>query len=123
MSDKTVKPYNSEKSKKEEVEQMFDNISTKYDFLNHFSSKQDDMVIDGFTSDTIDDDSSSGDVHTSITITLPTQATTSQIRVSAPTLPIGSSLMKQARCPVEDITHGKVSARSHESPPPPSLHL
>ena len=92
------------------------------DFLNHFSSKQDDMVIDGFTSDTIDDDSSSGDVHTSITITLPTQATTSQIRVSAPTLPIGSSLMKQARCPVEDITHGKVSARSHESPPPPSLY-
>ena len=38
MSDKTVKPYNSEKSKKEEVEQMFDNISTKYDFLNHFLS-------------------------------------------------------------------------------------
>ena len=24
--------------KKEEVEQMFDNISTKYDFLNHFLS-------------------------------------------------------------------------------------
>ena len=38
MSDKTVKPYNSEKSKKEEVEQMFDNISGKYDFLNHFLS-------------------------------------------------------------------------------------
>ena len=38
MSDKTVKPYNSGKSKKEEVEQMFDNISGKYDFLNHFLS-------------------------------------------------------------------------------------
>ena len=38
MSKKTVKHYNSEKSKKEEVEQMFDNISSKYDFLNHFLS-------------------------------------------------------------------------------------
>ena len=38
MSDKSVKPYNSGKSKKEEVEQMFDNISAKYDFLNHFLS-------------------------------------------------------------------------------------
>jgi len=38
MSKKIVKPYNSEKSKKEEVEQMFDNISSKYDFLNHFLS-------------------------------------------------------------------------------------
>ena len=38
MSQKTVKPYNSDKSKKEEVEQMFDNISDKYDFLNHFLS-------------------------------------------------------------------------------------
>ena len=38
MSQKTVKPYNTEKSKKEEVEQMFDNISVKYDFLNHFLS-------------------------------------------------------------------------------------
>ena len=38
MSQKTVKPYNSNKSKKEEVEQMFDNISVKYDFLNHFLS-------------------------------------------------------------------------------------
>ncbi|MEJ6686311.1 MAG: bifunctional demethylmenaquinone methyltransferase/2-methoxy-6-polyprenyl-1,4-benzoquinol methylase UbiE [Crocinitomicaceae bacterium] len=38
MSQKTVKPYNSEKSKKEEVEQMFDNISARYDFLNHFLS-------------------------------------------------------------------------------------
>jgi demethylmenaquinone methyltransferase/2-methoxy-6-polyprenyl-1,4-benzoquinol methylase len=38
MPQKTVKPYNSDKSKKEEVEQMFDNISVKYDFLNHFLS-------------------------------------------------------------------------------------
>ncbi|MGB1103618.1 MAG: bifunctional demethylmenaquinone methyltransferase/2-methoxy-6-polyprenyl-1,4-benzoquinol methylase UbiE [Crocinitomicaceae bacterium] len=34
-----VKPYNKEESsKKEEVEEMFDNISGKYDFLNHFLS-------------------------------------------------------------------------------------
>lgn len=34
-----VKPYGeSDKSKKEEVAQMFDNISSKYDFLNHFLS-------------------------------------------------------------------------------------
>ncbi|HLP11196.1 MAG TPA: bifunctional demethylmenaquinone methyltransferase/2-methoxy-6-polyprenyl-1,4-benzoquinol methylase UbiE [Flavobacteriales bacterium] len=34
----TVKPYNTGKSKKEEVAQMFNNISGKYDFLNHFFS-------------------------------------------------------------------------------------
>ena len=37
MSDKSVKPYNSGKSKKEEVEQMFDNISAKYDFFEPLS--------------------------------------------------------------------------------------
>ncbi len=30
-----VKPYNTEKEKKEEVRDMFDNIAPKYDFLNH----------------------------------------------------------------------------------------
>ena len=36
---KVVKPYKaSEKSKKEQVAEMFDNISGKYDFLNHFLS-------------------------------------------------------------------------------------
>lgn len=34
----SVKPYDSEKSKKEEVALMFDNISGRYDFLNHFLS-------------------------------------------------------------------------------------
>ncbi|HKJ42472.1 MAG TPA: bifunctional demethylmenaquinone methyltransferase/2-methoxy-6-polyprenyl-1,4-benzoquinol methylase UbiE [Sunxiuqinia sp.] len=35
----TVAPYqNSEKNKKQQVEQMFDNIAHKYDFLNHFLS-------------------------------------------------------------------------------------
>ncbi len=35
----TVSPYqNSDKSKKQQVEQMFDNIAPKYDFLNHFLS-------------------------------------------------------------------------------------
>jgi len=35
----TVKPYSDKPgSKKEQVEQMFDNISPKYDFLNHFLS-------------------------------------------------------------------------------------
>lgn len=36
---KVVKPYNdSSKSKKEEVAEMFNNISKRYDFLNHFLS-------------------------------------------------------------------------------------
>ena len=36
---KVVKPYgNVDKSKKEEVAEMFNNISAKYDFLNHFLS-------------------------------------------------------------------------------------
>lgn len=36
---KVVKPYNKEaSSKKEEVAEMFDNISKRYDFLNHFLS-------------------------------------------------------------------------------------
>ncbi len=35
----TVAPYqNSDKNKKQQVEQMFDNIAAKYDFLNHFLS-------------------------------------------------------------------------------------
>ncbi len=35
----TVSPYQgSEKNKKQQVEQMFDNIAPKYDFLNHFLS-------------------------------------------------------------------------------------
>lgn len=39
MSRKEVKPYNSaDKSKKEEVAEMFNNISGRYDFLNHFLS-------------------------------------------------------------------------------------
>lgn len=39
MSRKEVKPYGStDKSKKEEVAEMFNNISGKYDFLNHFLS-------------------------------------------------------------------------------------
>mgnify|MGYP001369680060 CR=1 FL=1 len=33
-----VKPYKTDKSKKEEVAEMFDNISKRYDFLNHFLS-------------------------------------------------------------------------------------
>ena len=39
MSSETFKPYQgSELGKKEQVAQMFDNISGKYDFLNHFFS-------------------------------------------------------------------------------------
>lgn len=39
MEKEVVKPYNkSESSKKEEVAEMFNNISGRYDFLNHFLS-------------------------------------------------------------------------------------
>ena len=39
MERKEVKPYGSEdQSKKQEVQKMFDNISGRYDFLNHFLS-------------------------------------------------------------------------------------
>lgn len=41
----TVSPYqNSDKNKKQQVEQMFDNIAPKYDFLNHFLSLGIDKV-------------------------------------------------------------------------------
>lgn len=33
-----VTPYNKEQSKKEQVSEMFDNIASNYDFLNHFLS-------------------------------------------------------------------------------------
>jgi demethylmenaquinone methyltransferase/2-methoxy-6-polyprenyl-1,4-benzoquinol methylase len=40
-----VKPYNKdESSKKEEVAEMFDNISERYDFLNHFLSMGIDKI-------------------------------------------------------------------------------
>ena len=39
IESKNVKPYNKEESsKKEEVAEMFNNISKRYDFLNHFLS-------------------------------------------------------------------------------------
>ena len=38
MAEKIVKPYNTDRSKKEEVAEMFNNIAVKYDFLNHFLS-------------------------------------------------------------------------------------
>jgi len=34
----SIKPYSTDKSKKEEVAEMFNNISPKYDFLNRFLS-------------------------------------------------------------------------------------
>lgn len=40
----TVNPYNTEESKKEQVRQMFNNISGRYDFLNHFLSMGIDKV-------------------------------------------------------------------------------
>ncbi len=36
--EKTVKPYNDQEGKKEQVSTMFDNIAKWYDFLNHFLS-------------------------------------------------------------------------------------
>lgn len=42
---KVVKPYNKEEvSKKEEVAEMFNNISKRYDFLNHFLSMGIDKI-------------------------------------------------------------------------------
>ena len=42
---KVVKPYGKEdSSKKEEVAQMFDNISEKYDYLNHLLSMGIDKI-------------------------------------------------------------------------------
>jgi demethylmenaquinone methyltransferase / 2-methoxy-6-polyprenyl-1,4-benzoquinol methylase len=38
MSEPTVKPYDANGSKKQQVSEMFDNIAYKYDFLNHFLS-------------------------------------------------------------------------------------
>lgn len=38
MKHDTITPYNTNQSKKEQVSEMFDNISGKYDFLNHFFS-------------------------------------------------------------------------------------
>ncbi len=39
-----IKPYNSKKTKKEEVEEMFDNISGNYDFLNRLLSLRIDTL-------------------------------------------------------------------------------
>jgi demethylmenaquinone methyltransferase/2-methoxy-6-polyprenyl-1,4-benzoquinol methylase len=44
MSESVVKPYNEQGSKKEQVEKMFDSISPKYDFLNHFLSMGMDIL-------------------------------------------------------------------------------
>lgn len=39
-----VKPYNTQKGKKDEVEEMFDNISHQYDFLNRLLSARIDVL-------------------------------------------------------------------------------
>lgn len=39
-----VKPYNTDQSKKTEVEDMFDNIAPKYDLLNHVLSMKIDIL-------------------------------------------------------------------------------
>lgn len=41
---KQVTPYNSEQSKKSQVEDMFDNIAPKYDLLNHVLSMKIDVL-------------------------------------------------------------------------------
>ena len=44
MDHNTVTPYNSENSKKSQVEDMFDNIAPKYDLLNHVLSMKIDVL-------------------------------------------------------------------------------
>lgn len=44
MNSAQVKPYNSGASKKNEVEDMFDNIAPKYDLLNHVLSMKIDVL-------------------------------------------------------------------------------
>lgn len=44
MNHNTVTPYNSESSKKSQVEDMFDNIAPKYDLLNHVLSMKIDVL-------------------------------------------------------------------------------
>ena len=39
-----MKPYNTDKSKKEEVREMFDNIAPTYDRLNHILSLSIDKI-------------------------------------------------------------------------------
>ncbi len=39
-----VTPYNSEATKKSQVEDMFDNIAPKYDLLNHVLSMKIDVL-------------------------------------------------------------------------------
>ncbi|MBJ7427604.1 MAG: ubiquinone/menaquinone biosynthesis methyltransferase, partial [Bacteroidia bacterium] len=42
---KVVKPdYNSDKTKKQQVEEMFDNVAARYDFLNRFLSLRIDTI-------------------------------------------------------------------------------
>lgn len=41
---KEIKPYNTQKSKKTEVQEMFDNVSPKYDFLNRLLSARIDIL-------------------------------------------------------------------------------
>ena len=40
----TITPYNDARSKKEQVEEMFDNIAHRYDFLNHLLSLGIDII-------------------------------------------------------------------------------
>ncbi|RRQ46520.1 bifunctional demethylmenaquinone methyltransferase/2-methoxy-6-polyprenyl-1,4-benzoquinol methylase UbiE [Chryseobacterium sp. SC28] len=44
MNHNSVTPYNSESSKKSQVEDMFDNIAPKYDLLNHVLSMKIDVL-------------------------------------------------------------------------------
>ena len=44
MEHNNVTPYNSEYSKKSQVEDMFDNIAPKYDLLNHVLSMKIDVL-------------------------------------------------------------------------------
>lgn len=100
---KEVKPYkNSESSKKEQVAQMFDSISARYDFLNHMLSLSIDkgwrkkvvkMVAAQNPKDILDVATGTGDLAIALTAVKPEKIT--GIDISQGMLDVGVKKIKQ----------------------------